>query len=150
MDGSGNIFFSRLDWWSIFRWLRRMAWMFGSALEYVITNGTLSFSFLSLYCRRSSGRGVQHYVIKFVSDLRPVGGFLLVLRFPPPIKHHQTNKQYIINDIYSVGRCNMFSPIYKWQMAHWSLCNKQSLHRVILPYYYKNVYFNNYKYTLNI
>jgi len=30
-----------------------------------------------------SGRGVQHYVIKFVSDLRQVGGFL---RFPPPIK----------------------------------------------------------------
>ena len=26
---------------------------------------------------------IQHYVIKFVSDLRQVGGFL---RFPPPIK----------------------------------------------------------------
>ena len=35
-----------------------------------------------------SERGVQHYVIKFVSDyhLRQVGGFLRVLRFPPPIK----------------------------------------------------------------
>ena len=33
-----------------------------------------------------SGQGVQHYVIKFVSDLREVGGFLQVLRFPPPIK----------------------------------------------------------------
>ena len=32
-----------------------------------------------------SGRGVQHYVI-FVSDLRQVGGFLRVLRFPPLIK----------------------------------------------------------------
>ena len=29
---------------------------------------------------------IQHYVIKFVSDLRQVGGFLQVLRFPPPIK----------------------------------------------------------------
>jgi hypothetical protein len=54
-----------------------------------------------------SGRGVQHYVIKFVSDSRQVCGFLRVLRFPPPklnwpprynwnivesgIKHHQTN-----------------------------------------------------------
>jgi hypothetical protein len=28
----------------------------------------------------------QHYVIKFVSDLRQVGGFLRVLQFPPPIK----------------------------------------------------------------
>jgi hypothetical protein len=33
-----------------------------------------------------SGRGVYHYVIKFVSDLQPVGGFLRVLRFPPRIK----------------------------------------------------------------
>jgi len=29
---------------------------------------------------------IQHYVIRFVSDLRQVGGFLWVLRFPPPIK----------------------------------------------------------------
>jgi len=33
-----------------------------------------------------SGRGVQHHVIKFVSDLRQVVGFLRILRFPPPIK----------------------------------------------------------------
>jgi hypothetical protein len=33
-----------------------------------------------------SGRSVQHYMIKFVSDLRQVGGFLQVFRFPPPIK----------------------------------------------------------------
>jgi hypothetical protein len=29
---------------------------------------------------------MQHYVIKFVSDLQQVGGFLRVLRFPPPKK----------------------------------------------------------------
>ena len=29
---------------------------------------------------------IQHYVIKFVSDLRQVGGFLRVPRFPPPKK----------------------------------------------------------------
>ena len=33
-----------------------------------------------------SGRGVQHYVMKFVSDLRQVSDFLRVLRFSPPIK----------------------------------------------------------------
>ena len=34
------------------------------------------------------------YVIKFVSDLRQVGGFLWVLRFPPPIKldRHDINE----------------------------------------------------------
>jgi hypothetical protein len=30
-------------------------------------------------------QGVQHYVIKLVSDLRKVGGFLRVLLFPPPM-----------------------------------------------------------------
>ena len=29
---------------------------------------------------------IQHYVIKFISDLRQVGGFLRLLLFPPPIK----------------------------------------------------------------
>ena len=29
---------------------------------------------------------IQHYVIKFVSDLGQVSGFLRILRFPPPIK----------------------------------------------------------------
>ena len=29
---------------------------------------------------------IQHYVIKFASDLRQVGGFHWVLRFPPSIK----------------------------------------------------------------
>jgi hypothetical protein len=31
-------------------------------------------------------QAIQHYVIKFVSDLRQVGGFLRILVFPPPIK----------------------------------------------------------------
>ena len=29
---------------------------------------------------------IQHYVIKFIYDLRQVGGFLRVFQFPPPIK----------------------------------------------------------------
>jgi hypothetical protein len=32
---------------------------------------------------------IQHYVMKFVSDLRQVGGFLRVLRFPPPTARHE-------------------------------------------------------------
>jgi len=31
-------------------------------------------------------QAIQHYVIKFFSDLRQVGGLIPVLRFPPPIK----------------------------------------------------------------
>jgi hypothetical protein len=29
---------------------------------------------------------IPHYVIKFIYDLRQVGGFLRVFQFPPPIK----------------------------------------------------------------
>jgi len=29
---------------------------------------------------------IQHHMIKFVSDLRQVCGFIRLLRFPPPIK----------------------------------------------------------------
>jgi hypothetical protein len=35
---------------------------------------------------------VQHYVIKFVSDLQQVSGFLWVLWFPPPIKLTEIGK----------------------------------------------------------
>ena len=31
-------------------------------------------------------QSTQHYVLKFVNDLRQVGWFLRALRFPPPIK----------------------------------------------------------------
>ena len=47
-----------------------------------------------LYCEFESFSGkvysIQHYVIKFVSDLQQVGDFLWVLRFPPPIKRTAT------------------------------------------------------------
>jgi len=40
---------------------------------------------------------IQHYVIKFVSDLRYVSGFLRALPFPPPIK--LTATIYVISEI---------------------------------------------------
>jgi len=42
--------------------------------------------FTHIYLAHSDVHSIQHYVIKFVSDLRQVGDFLQVLRFPPPIK----------------------------------------------------------------
>ena len=41
---------------------------------------------VSLYPAHGEVYLMQHYVIKFVSDLRYVDGFLWVLWFPPPIK----------------------------------------------------------------
>jgi hypothetical protein len=81
------------------------AWSYGSG----IYNYLYAISAHHHWCCKfesHSGQSVQHYVIKFVSDLRQVGGFL---RVPPPIfnktdrynwnvvesgiKHHQTNKR---------------------------------------------------------
>ena len=41
---------------------------------------------VSLNPAHEEGYSIQHYVIKFVNDLRQIGGFLRVLQFPPPIK----------------------------------------------------------------
>ena len=52
-------------------------------------------SFMTFHLKSNqsrSGRGVQHCVIKFGNDLRQVGGFLRVLRFPPSINLTATIK----------------------------------------------------------
>jgi hypothetical protein len=46
-------------------------------------------SVISIYCSNLTKRYLS-YVIKFVSDLRQVGGFLRVLRISPPIKRTAT------------------------------------------------------------
>ena len=56
--------------------------------------------------RTYSEKVIQHYVKKFVSDLRQVAGCLWVLRFPPSIKltvesgvkHHRPTKKLIPSD----------------------------------------------------
>ena len=48
-----------------------------------VPNSTKVFSLNPVH---SEAYLIQHYVIKFVSDLRQVNGFLRVLRFPQPIK----------------------------------------------------------------
>jgi hypothetical protein len=40
---------------------------------------------VSSYATHGKVYSIQHYVIKFVSEARQVGGFLRVLQFPPPI-----------------------------------------------------------------
>ena len=41
---------------------------------------------VSVNTAHSEALMIQHYVKKFVSDSRQVGGFLRVLWFPPPMK----------------------------------------------------------------
>ena len=58
--------------------------------EFRVLRGGFFFSFLFFFLvcsEASSGEvySIHHYMIKFVSDLRHVGGYLWVLRFPPLI-----------------------------------------------------------------
>jgi hypothetical protein len=50
---------------------------------------------------------IQYYVIKFVSGLRQVSGFLWVLRFPPPIKLTSTIAQVVENPTTIQSRLTM-------------------------------------------
>jgi hypothetical protein len=67
---------------------------------------------------------IQHYVIlKFVSDLRHVGDFLRVLRFPPPIKL----TGHDISELLLKVALNTITPTY-------INCNIQSLRLIFFLY----------------
>ena len=63
-------------------------WSYGSWIYKVYAISTSAYHhWCCEFEFRSDGvYSIQHYVIKFVSDLRQVDGFLRALRFPPPIK----------------------------------------------------------------
>ena len=63
--------------WQEYRWLHGQVWL----QSVPITTNVVSSN--PVYGEVYS---MQHYVIKFVSDLRQVDGFLRVIRFPPPIE----------------------------------------------------------------
>jgi hypothetical protein len=60
---------------------------------------------VSLNPVRGEVYSIQHYVIKFVSDLRQVGGFLRVLQFSPPIK---LTAMYDMTEILSNYKSSIF------------------------------------------
>jgi hypothetical protein len=48
--------------------------------------GTYHHKLCKFESRSGKVYSIQHYVIKFISNLQQVGGFLRILRFPPPKK----------------------------------------------------------------
>jgi hypothetical protein len=64
-------------------------WLIGSGRDRMVVEFTTTYAINTYHhwcCEfeSRSGWGVKHYVIKFVSDLWQINGFLRVLRFPPP------------------------------------------------------------------
>ena len=66
----------------------RLSWSWSYASWITTTYAISAYHQWSCEFKFRSGEvySILHYVIKFVSDLRQVGGFLRVLRFPPSIK----------------------------------------------------------------
>jgi len=73
----------------------------------MVVGFTTTCAFTTKIVNSSSARGEVysiHYVIKFVSDLRQVGGFFWILQFPPPnkIDHHDITEillKVVLNSI---------------------------------------------------
>jgi hypothetical protein len=57
-------------------------------LDFLLPVQSVAITIIVVSSNSTHGRvySIQHYVIKFVSDLRQVGGFPQVLLFPSPIK----------------------------------------------------------------
>jgi hypothetical protein len=53
-------------------------------LQLLVQSVPITTKVVSLNPAHGEVYSIQHYVIKFVSDLRQVSGFLWVLMFPPP------------------------------------------------------------------
>jgi len=75
--------------------------------------------------RSSEVYSIQHYMIKFVSDLRQVGGFLRVLWFLPPINITEILLKVVLNTIIlTLTKCNDSSiliTIISWDYLNLSL-----------------------------
>ena len=61
-----------------------IVWKLDSQLP--VQSASITTKVVSLNTAHGEVQSIQHYVIKFVSDLRQVSDFLWVLRFPPLIK----------------------------------------------------------------
>ena len=72
----------------VLRWLNYTSLEIRRGCDYMVVRFITTYA-ISAYSNPAQEWGVfskQHYVIKFVSELPQVGGFLLVLRVSPPIK----------------------------------------------------------------
>ena len=58
----------------------------GPSVQLPMQSVPIAINVVSLNPTRGEVYSIQHYVIKFVSDLWQVAGFLQVFQFPPPIK----------------------------------------------------------------
>ena len=79
--------------------------------DYITTNFNLTTKITLTIKILPQVYSIQHFVIKFVSDLRQVNGFLLVLQFSPPIKLTDILLKGTLNTIYHLPQQPSFISI---------------------------------------
>ena len=94
LGGGEQIFVMVTMWLLFFRYLQMRRGRRGCDCMVVRITTTYAIKANHHWCdfESRSGQGIQHYVIKFVSDLRQVS-----------VKHHQTNKNSFKNKVFSVA-----------------------------------------------
>ena len=82
-----NLTWMFIEWSNFFQW---PSWSYNGSWIYDYLHCMQSMPITTNVASSNPAHGdaysIQHYVIKFVSDLQQVGDFLRKLRFPPPIK----------------------------------------------------------------
>jgi hypothetical protein len=63
-----------------------IVWLLDLHLQLLMQSVPITTNAVSSNPAHGEMYSIQHYVIKFVNDLRQVGVFLRILRFSPPIK----------------------------------------------------------------
>jgi hypothetical protein len=63
-----------------------IVWLLDLHLQLLVQSVPITTNAVSSNPAHGEMYSIQHYVIKFVNDLRQVGVFLRILRFSPPIK----------------------------------------------------------------
>jgi hypothetical protein len=63
-----------------------IVWLLDLHLQLLVQSVHITINAVSSNPSHGEMYSIQHYVIKFVNDLRQVGVFLRILRFSPPIK----------------------------------------------------------------
>jgi hypothetical protein len=74
--------------WLLFLYIWGLSWLYELDLQLYVPVQLVSVTttVVSLNPIHSKVYSIQHYVIKFVSDLQQVDCFFRILHFPPPIK----------------------------------------------------------------
>jgi hypothetical protein len=75
-----------LTWYNLYKGVVKVVIVWYLYLQLPVQSVPITIKVVSSNPAHGKVCSIQHYVLKFVSDLRQVGGFLRVLRLPPPIK----------------------------------------------------------------